>query len=116
MSTLAFVAYDEDLAARIRDLVAGEANVAEKKMFGGLAFLVGGNMAVAASSQGGLLVRVDPDESDALVSKTAAETMVMRGREMRGWLRVDADAVGTKRALEPWVRRGVSYARSLPPK
>jgi len=116
MSTLPFVAYDEELAARVRDLVAGEKALTEKKMFGGLAFLVGGNMAVAASGQGGLLVRVDPDESDALVARTGAETMVMRGREMRGWLRVGADAVGTKRALEPWVKRGVSYARSLPPK
>jgi TfoX/Sxy family transcriptional regulator of competence genes len=116
MSTLPRVAYDEKLAARIRDLVADEAAVTEKRMFGGLAFLVGGNMAVAASGQGGLLVRVDPDQSDALAAKTGVETMVMRGREMRGWLRVGSDAVDTKRALEPWVERGVSYARSLPAK
>ncbi len=116
MSTLPSVAYDEELAARIRDLVAGEQSVTEKKMFGGLAFLVGGNMAVAASGQGGLLVRVDPDASDELVRTEGAETMVMRGREMRGWLRVESDAVETKRALEPWVKRGVSYARSLPAK
>ena len=116
MSTLPFVAYDEELAARVRDLVAGERGVTEQKMFGGLAFLVGGNMAVAASGQGGILVRVDPEESDALVSKTGAETMVMRGRKMRGWLRVGSEQVGTKRTLEPWVKRGVSYARSLPPK
>ena len=116
MSTLLFVAYDEDLAARIRNLVAGEKAVTEKKMFGGLAFLVGGNMAVAASGQGGILVRVDPDESDALVAKTAAETMVMRGREMRGWLRVDPDHVRTKRQLARWVKRGTAYAGSLPPK
>jgi len=116
MSTLPCVAYDEKLAARIRDLVAGERGVTEQKMFGGLAFLVGGNMAVAASGQGGILVRVDPEESDALASKTGAETMVMRGREMRGWLRVGSEQVGTKRTLEPWVKRGVSYARSLPAK
>ena len=105
------MAYDEELADRIRALVAGE-TVTEKKMFGGLAFLVGGNMAVAASGQGGLLVRVDPAESDALVASSTAEPMVMRGREMAGWLRIDPadDEVRT------WVERGVSYARSLPPK
>jgi TfoX/Sxy family transcriptional regulator of competence genes len=105
------MAYDEELADRIRALVAGE-TVTEKKMFGGLAFLVGGNMAVAASGQGGLLVRVDPAESDALVASSTAEPMVMRGREMAGWLRVDpADD-----ELQTWVERGVSYARSLAPK
>jgi TfoX/Sxy family transcriptional regulator of competence genes len=110
------VAYDEDLANRIRELMAGEAGVTEKKMFGGLAFLIGGNMAVAASGQGGLLVRVDPEESDELVAKPHAAPMVMRGREMQGWLRVDDQGVRTKRQLEPWVKRGVAYARSLPPK
>jgi TfoX/Sxy family transcriptional regulator of competence genes len=110
------MAYDEKLAARIRELVAGERSVAEKKMFGGLAFLVGGHMAIAASGQGGILVRVDPDESDALVTKTAARVMEMRGREMPGWLRVDTADVKTKRQLEVWVARGVGYARSLPPK
>jgi len=110
------MAYDEELADRIRELIAGEHRVTEKKMFGGLAFLVRGNMAVAASGQGGLLVRVDPEESDAIVAKTAATPMVMRGKSMAGWLRVDADAVGTKRRLAPWVTRGVSYARSLPSK
>ena len=110
------MAYDEQLAERIRELLAGQTDLTEKTMFGGLSFLIGGNMAVAASGQGGILVRVDPDESDALVAKTDAETMVMRGREMRGWLRVGSDAVGTKRALEPWVKRGVTYARSLPAK
>ena len=108
--------YDEDLANRIRELTAGEAGVTEKKMFGGLAFLIGGNMAVAASGQGGLLVRVDPEESDELVAKPHAAPMVMRGREMQGWLRVDDEGVTTKRRLEPWVKRGVGYARSLPPK
>ncbi|HET7651383.1 MAG TPA: TfoX/Sxy family protein, partial [Acidimicrobiales bacterium] len=84
------MAYDEELADRIRALVAGERGVTEKKMFGGLAFLVGGNMAVAASGQGGLLVRVDPAEGDRLVRTTKAEPMEMRGRSMSGWLRVDA--------------------------
>jgi len=110
------MAYDEQLAARIRELVADEASLTEKKMFGGLAFLVGGNMAVAASGQGGLLVRVDPEESEALLSSSAARLMEMRGREMRGWLRVDADQVQTKDELSKWVGRGVSFARSLPAK
>jgi TfoX/Sxy family transcriptional regulator of competence genes len=110
------VAYDEDLANRIRELIAGEAGVTEKKMFGGLAFLIGGNMAVAASGQGGVMVRVDPEETDELVTKPHAAPMVMRGREMQGWLRVDDEGVRTKRQLEPWVKRGVAYARSLPPK
>jgi TfoX/Sxy family transcriptional regulator of competence genes len=110
------MAYDEALAERIRELVAGERGVAEKKMFGGLAFLLNGNMAVAASGQGGLLVRVDPEESDALVKKTGARLMEMRGREMPGWMRVDAGAVKTKKQLAAWVDRGVAYARALPPK
>ena len=110
------MAYDEQLAARIRDLVGGEADLSEKEMFGGLAFLIGGNMAIAASGRGGLLVRVDPDESDKLVSTTPAALMEMRGRQMKGWLRVDAADVRTKRQLSPWVRRGVSFARSLPAK
>ena len=110
------MAYDEDLANRIRELVADERAVTEKKMFGGLAFLIGGNMAVAASGQGGLMVRVDPDETDALVAKPHAGPFEMRGRPMQGWLRVASEGVGTKRGLEPWVRRGVAYARSLPPK
>src|SRR3954454_12478233 len=98
------MAYDEDLANRIRELIAAEDGVTEKKMFGGLAFLVGGNMAVAASGQGGLMVRVEPEETDALVAKPHARRFEMRGREMRGWLRVDDEGVTTKRALEPWVR------------
>lgn len=108
--------YDEELAERIRELVAEEPAVTEKRMFGGLAFLVGGNMAVAASGQGGLLVRVDPAESDELVRATNARPMEMRGRQMGGWLRVPADDVHTKRDLSRWVQRGVSYASSLPPK
>jgi TfoX/Sxy family transcriptional regulator of competence genes len=110
------MAYDEDLANRIRELIGGDPDLTEKRMFGGLAFLVGGNMAVAASGQGGLMVRVDPAETDALVAKAHARPFEMRGREMQGWLRVDSEGVRTKRQLEPWVRRGAAYARSLPPK
>jgi TfoX/Sxy family transcriptional regulator of competence genes len=110
------VAYDVDLAERIRELVAGERRLTEKKMFGGLAFLVGGNMAIAASSEGGVLVRVDPERSERLVATPKARPMVMRGREMAGWLRVDAEDVRTKRQLARWVEMGVAYARSLPAK
>jgi len=106
------MAYDEELADRIRSLVAGEDAVTEQRMFGGLAFLVNGNMAVAASGQGGILVRVDPEESARLVETTPAEEMVMRGRSMAGWLRVEP----AEDELPKWVERGVSYARSLPPK
>jgi len=110
------MAYDEDLAHRIRELMAGEHDVTEKKMFGGLAFLIGGNMAVAASGQGGLMVRCDPEDTDKLIEKPHARRMEMRGREMDGWLRVDDEGVKTKRVLEPWVKVGATYARSLPPK
>ena len=110
------MAYDEDLANRIRELIADTSGVTEKKMFGGLAFLVGGKMAVAASGQGGLMVRVDPGETDALLRKPNARPFEMRGRAMDGWLRVEAEGVRTKRQLEPWVKRGVAYARSLPHK
>jgi TfoX/Sxy family transcriptional regulator of competence genes len=110
------MAYDEDLADRIRDLVGGESGLTEKKMFGGLAFLLNGNMAVAASGQGGVLVRVDPANAAGLAVHADVEPMVMRGREMAGWLRVPTDVVATKRDLTTWVRRGVSFARSLPPK
>lgn len=110
------MAYDEELAGRIRELIGSEPGLAEKKMFGGLAFLIGGNMAVAASGQGGLLVRVDPARSDALVASSAARPMEMRGRQMQGWLRVDGDQLRTKRQLAAWVERGVSFASSLPAK
>jgi hypothetical protein len=110
------VAYDEALADRIRELVAGEKGLTEKKMFGGLAFLIGGNMAVAASGQGGILVRVDPAASARLLSTTKAHPMVMRGRAMEGWLRVGSEHVRQRRQLAAWVERGVSYARSLPSK
>jgi TfoX/Sxy family transcriptional regulator of competence genes len=96
------MAHDEKLADRIRELLAGERGVTEKKMFCGLAFLVRGNMAVAASGHGGALVRCDPEASEALVNKTDAETMVMRGREMRGWLRVPAEHLRTKHELARW--------------
>ena len=110
------MAYDEDLANRIRELVGLEEGLTEQKMFGGLAFLIGGNMAVAASGQGGLMVRVDPAMSDELVATTDARPMEMRGRPMQGWLRVDATDVRTKQQLAKWVRIGVAYARSLPAK
>jgi TfoX/Sxy family transcriptional regulator of competence genes len=110
------MAYDEDLANRIRELIGAERDLTEKRMFGGLAFLIAGHMSVAASGQGGLMVRVDPAEGEALAAKPHAGPMVMRGREMAGWLRVDDEGVRTKRQLEPWVRRGVAYARTLPPK
>jgi TfoX/Sxy family transcriptional regulator of competence genes len=110
------VAYDEDLADCIRELLGGERGVTEKKMFGGLGFMIGGNMAIAASGQGGLLVRVDPDASDRIVRTSKAETAVMQGRAMSGWLRVGAEHVATKRALDKWVKLGAGYARSLPAK
>jgi hypothetical protein len=110
------VAYDEKLADRIRELVGDERGLREQKMFGGLAFLIGGNMAVAASGQGGILVHVDPAESDELVATTDAYPMEMRGREMKGWLRVDVEDVRTKRQLAKWVELGTTYARSLPAK
>ena len=112
------MAYDEDLAARIRELVAKEKGLSEKKMFGGLAFLIGGNMAIAASGQGGVLVRVDPEQTDKLVkgSGSKAEVAVMRGRAMPGWLRVASGDVRTKAQLAKWVRLGTAYARSLPAK
>jgi TfoX/Sxy family transcriptional regulator of competence genes len=110
------MAYDEDLADRIRELLAGEKGVTEQKMFGGLGFMIGGNMAVAASGQGGLMVRVDADQSDRLTASGKAAPMVMRGRPMKGWLRVDSEHVRTKKQLSTWVRRGVDYAGTLPPK
>jgi TfoX/Sxy family transcriptional regulator of competence genes len=110
------MAYDEDLAARIRAVVATERGLSEKKMFGGLAFLIGGNMAIAASGQGGILVRVDPEQSDKLVATTKASVAVMRGRAMPGWLRVDAEDLRTRRQLAKWVDLGTGFARSLPAK
>jgi hypothetical protein len=110
------MAYDHELADRIRDLINDDEDLSEQRMFGGLAFLIGGNMAVAASGQGGLLVRVNPQEADSLVDGEQVTPMVMGGRQMRGWLRVDTAAVSTAEELEQWVARGVTYARSLPAK
>ena len=110
------MAYDEELADRIRDLVGSESDLSERKMFGGLAFLIGGNMAVAASGQGGILVRADPAQSDTLVATTNARLMEMRGRQMQGWLRVGAEDLRTKRQLAKWVELGTTYARALPAK
>jgi TfoX/Sxy family transcriptional regulator of competence genes len=110
------MAYDEDLANRIRELIAGDPAVTEQRMFGGLAFLINGNMSVAASGQGGLMVRVDPADTDALLAEPHARPFEMRGRSMQGWLRVDDAGVQTEGDLESWVERGVAYARSLPPK
>ena len=110
------MAYDEDLTDRIRALVAKERGLSERKMFGGLAFLVGGHMAVAASGQGGILVRVDPDQSDQLVATTKASVAVMRGRPMSGWLRVASADVRTRPQLAKWVTLGTTFARSLPAK
>ena len=110
------MAYDEVLADRIRRLIGSDPELTEKKMFGGLAFLIRGNMAIAASSQGGAMVRVDPLQSDSLVATTSASLMEMRGRPMPGWLRVSSDDLRTDDELATWVARGTGYARSLPPK
>ncbi|PXY22881.1 TfoX/Sxy family protein [Prauserella muralis] len=110
------MAYDPDLADRIRALVGTERNLTEQRMFGGLAFLVNGNMSVAASGQGGLLVRLGPDEGDTVTEGEHVRPMVMRGRPMRGWWQVDAEALDAAGELERWVGRGLAYARSLPPK
>jgi hypothetical protein len=110
------VAYDVDLADRLRGILAGEDAVVEKRMFGGLAFMVAGHLAVSASSKGGLLLRVDPAQSAALLADARASRFVMRGREMDGWLHVDIDRSATDDELERWIRHGVEYARSLPPK
>ena len=110
------MAYDEDLAERIREVVAGESGLTEKKMFGGLAFLINGHMAVAASGRGGLLLRCDPAETEKWVAKPHAARMAMRGREMDGWLRIDAPAIASTAKLKNWVRVGVDYAGSLPAK
>jgi TfoX/Sxy family transcriptional regulator of competence genes len=110
------VAYDTDLVERIRELLAPERGVEEKRMFGGLAFLISGHMAVAASGQGGLLVRVPPDETEKLLDRAHVSPMVMAGREARGWLRVDSGGLKTTRQLRSWVARGVNHVRTLPPK
>jgi TfoX/Sxy family transcriptional regulator of competence genes len=113
---LAPVAYDQDLADRIRELLGTAPGITEQRMFGGLAFLVRGNMAVAASGQGGVMVRVDPAESERLVKTTTATPMIMKGRPMAGWLRVPTKDVRTKPQLRKWVTIGTTYAGSLPAK
>jgi TfoX/Sxy family transcriptional regulator of competence genes len=110
------MAYDEELASRIRALIAAEPGLTEQKMFGGLAFLLNGNMSVAASGEGGIMLRVDPDESQALTESSSAVPVVMRDREMRGWLRVESRDVRDDAELARWVELGVSFARSLPAK
>jgi TfoX/Sxy family transcriptional regulator of competence genes len=110
------VPYDEDVADRLRELLDSEPRLTERKMFGGLAFLISGNMAIAASGQGGILVRVDPADSDRLIDASGAEVAVMRGRPMDGWLRVPSEHLRTKRQLAKWAGLGATYARSLPPK
>ena len=110
------MAYDEDLAHRIRELVGNEKGLSEKKMFGGLAFMIGGNMAIAASAEGGAMVRVDPAQSDSLLATTKATLVQMRGRGMPGWLRVSSEDLRTDEQLAPWVELGTGYARSLPPR
>ena len=107
------MAYDSDLANRIRQVVHGERGLTEKRMFGGLAFFINGNMAVSASSKGGLLLRVDPAQTQSLVGEPHVQRFEMRGREMDGWLRVDAEALETDDALRAWVSHGVAYAQSL---
>lgn len=114
------MAYDLELAERIRSLISDDlglaAQLTEKRMFGGLAFLISGHMAIAASGQGGAMIRVDPQQSDALVDSTSATEMIMRGRPMTGWLRVSSEDLRTDDELMPWVQRGTGYARTLPAK
>jgi TfoX N-terminal domain len=110
------MAYDQQLADRIRRIIGSDPGLTEKKMFGGLAFLIAGNMAIAASGQGGAMVRVDPQDSDDLVATTTASLADMRGRPMPGWLLVSSDDLRTDDQLSPWVERGTAYARWLPPK
>lgn len=110
------MAYDEELANRIRELMATESGVTEKRMFGGLAFLIAGNMAVSVSGRGGLMLRCDPRETEELRNKPHAGPFEMRGRVMDGWLRIEPEGLRTKRQLERWVARGVDYVGTLPPK
>lgn len=110
------MAYDEELAERIRQVVQDEPGLTEKRMFGGLAFLIGGNMAVSASGQGGMLLRVDPARTDELVAAPSVDRFEMGGRRMNGWLHVGLQAISTEEALRQWIGHGVAYARSLPPK
>jgi hypothetical protein len=108
------VAYDEVLAGRIRDLIGPDPELTEKKMFGGLAFLIRGHMAISASGQGGILVHVDPERSGDLVATTVATTAVMQGREMDGWLRVSEEHLTADDDLSGWIETAIGYCRSLP--
>ena len=110
------MAYDEELANRVREQLADEQPRTEKAMFGGLAFLLNGNMSVAASGQGGLLVRVGPEGNDEALAQPNASPMEMRGRSMPGWVRVAPEGVETDAQLEDWVRRGTAFALTLPAK
>jgi len=110
------MAYDEELADRLRELLAGEEAITERKMFGGLAFLLGGHMSVSASGRGGLLVRIDPAETDAAIAQPHAEIAIMGGRPMEGWIRVAPDGASGERELAGWVERSLAYVRTLPPK
>jgi hypothetical protein len=108
------MAYDEELASRVRVIVEDVPGLTEKRMFGGLAFLVDGNLAVSASGKGGLMVRVDPDRTDSLLDEPRVRRMEMRGRQLDGWLHVDTTVVDRDPALQEWVGVGLAYARSLP--
>jgi hypothetical protein len=110
------MAYDEELADRLREELEGTAGLSEKRMFGGLAFLINGNMAVSASGQGGLLLRVDPKRTGELAGEPHARPFEMRGREMDGWLRIDVDGSITDAEFEGWVKLGAAYAQALAPK
>jgi TfoX N-terminal domain len=110
------MAYDEVLAHRVREVLGDERGLGERRMFGGLAFLIDGNMAVAASGRGGLMVRVEPEQTEALLRREHVGPFVMRGKDLAGWIRVEDPGIRTQRQPYGWVRRGVAYARSLPPK
>ena len=110
------MAYDEDLANRLREALAGEDAITEKKMFGGLAFLLHGHMTVSASGRGGMLVRLDPAATDAALTRPHATLMTMGGRTMEGWIRVAPAGIATKRDLRAWVKRSLDYVKTLPPK
>lgn len=110
------MAYDERLAERLRDLLADEEAITERQMFGGLAFLAHGHMSVAASRTGGLLVRIDPAESDAALARTHVTRMEMGGRTVDGWVLVAPDGLRTKRQLASWVERSLRFVKAFPPK
>ena len=110
------MAYDIDLVERIREVIATESGLSERRMFGGLAFLLDGHMTVAASGRGGLMARVDPDDQGDLLMDPHVSPMVMAGKERRGWVRVEMEALSTQRSLTTWVNRSVRFERTLPPK